>query len=127
MDSTATQIAKLISTTNPPAPLTTHALAELGNGSMQNGLRRIVSYFATESASNLKIGRIQGGLVGILGTTAVAGGIALIHHFKQKKQIEAEGKIILNTLQKASTEDTVMEEKKDSDIKTSIEDQSPSF
>ena len=60
MNSTATQIAKIISTPNPSAPITTHALAELGNGSMQNGLRRIISYFAAESASKLRLGRIQG-------------------------------------------------------------------
>lgn len=41
MNSTATQIAKIISTPNPSAPITTHALAELGNGSMQNGLRSV--------------------------------------------------------------------------------------
>lgn len=110
MNSTATQIAKIISTPNPSAPITTHALAELGNGSMQNGLRRIVSYFAAESASNLRLGRMQGGIVGVLGTTAVAGGIALAYHFSQKKQLETEGKVILNTLQKSANENTVIVE-----------------
>lgn len=110
MNSTTTQIAKIISTPNPSAPITTHALAELGNGSMQNGLRRIVSYFAAESASNLRLGRMQGGLVGVLGTTAVAGGIALAYHFAQKKQLETEGKVILDTLQKPSTGKAVIVE-----------------
>ena len=110
MNSTATQIANLISTPNPSASIITHALAELGNSSMQNGLRRIVSYFAAESASNLRLGRIQGGLVGVLGTAAV-GGIALIYHFTQKKQLETEGKVILNTLQKPAPEkSTIIEE-----------------
>lgn len=110
MNSTATQIAKIISTPNPSAPITTHALAELGNGSMQNGLRRIVSYFAAESASNLRLGRMQGGIVGVLGTTAIAGGIALAYHFSQKKQLETEGKVILDTLQKPSTGNTIIVE-----------------
>lgn len=122
MNSTATQIANLISTPNPSAPITTHALAKLGNGSMQNGLRRIVSYFAAESASNLRLGRIQGGLVGVLGTATVAGGIALIYHGTQKKQIETEGKVILNTLQKSASENTVIVEETPSDDVTEESD-----
>ena len=110
MNSTATQIAKIISAPSPSAPITTHALAELGNGSMQNGLRRIVSYFAAESASNLKRGRIQGGLVGALGTAAI--GLAFIYH---KKPLETEGKVILNTLQKSTNENTVIVEETPSD------------
>ena len=111
MNSTATQIANLISPPNPSAPITTHALAKLGNGSMQNGLRRIVSYFAAESASNLRLGRMNGGLVGVLGTTAVVGGIALVYHFTQKKQLETEGKVILNTLQKSAPKKSTIIEK----------------
>lgn len=122
MNSTATQIAKIISTPNPSAPITTHALAEFGNGSMQNGLRRIVSYFAAESASNLRLGRIQGGLVGIIGTATVAGGIAFIYHETQKKQLETEGKAILNTLQKPTTENTVIVEETPSDDVTKESD-----
>ena len=111
MNSTATQIAKIISTPNPSAPITTHALAELGNGSMQNGLRRIISYFAAESASKLRLGRIQGGLVGVIGTAVVTGGIAFIYHETQKMQLETEGKVILNTLQKSANENTIIVEK----------------
>lgn len=112
MNSTATQIAKIISTPSPSAPITTHALAELGNGSMQNGLRRIVSYFVAESASNLKRGRIQGGLVGVLGTAVIAGGSAFIYH---EKQLETEGKVILNTLEKSVNENAVIVEETPSD------------
>ena len=104
MNNTADQIAKLIYTPNPSAPITTHALAELGNGNMQNGLRRIASYYAAESSSNLRLGRIQGCLVGALSATATAGAIALIFHSIQKKRIESEGKVILNTLQKSANE-----------------------
>lgn len=115
MNSTATQIAKIISIPSPSAPITTHALAELGNGSMQNGLRRIVSYFVAESASNLKRGRIQGGLIGVLGTAVIVGGSAFIYHEKQKKQLETEGKVILNTLEKSVNENAVIVEETPSD------------
>lgn len=98
------------------------SVAELGNGSMQNGLRRIVSYFAAESASNLRLGRIQGGLVGVIGTAAVAGGIAFIYHEAQKKQLETEGKIILNTLQKSANKNTVIVEETPSDDVTEESD-----
>ena len=107
MNSTVTQIARIISTPKPSAPITTHALAELGNGSMQNGLRRIVSYLAAESGSNLRLGRVQGGIAGVLGATAVAGGIAFAYHVSHKKQLKKDGEVILNTLQKPSTENTV--------------------
>jgi len=119
MNTTANQIAKIISTPNPSAPITTHALAELGNGSMQNGLRRIVSYFAAESASNLRLGRIQGGLVGVIGIAAVAGGIAFIYHETQKKQLETEGKV---TLQKSANKNTVIVEETPSDDVTEESD-----
>ena len=122
MNSTATQIAKIISTPNPSAPITTHALAELGNGSMQNGLRRIISYFAAESASKLRLGRIQGGLVGVIGTAVVAGGIAFIYQETQKKLLETEGKSILNTLQKSANENTIIVEKTPSDNVTEESD-----
>ena len=89
---------------------------------MQNGLRRIVSYFAAESASNLRLGRIQGGLVGVIGTAAVAGGIAFIYHEAQKKQLETEGKIILNTLQKSANKNTVIVEETPSDDVTEESD-----
>ena len=115
MNSTAPQIAEIISTPNHSAPITTHALAELGNGSMQNGLRRIISYFAAESASKLRLGRIQGGLVGVIGTAVVAGGIAFIYQETQKKHLETEGKIILNTLQNSANENTIIVEKTPSD------------
>lgn len=115
---TVTQIARIISTNNPSAPITTHALAKLGNGSMQNGLRRIVSYLATESASNLRLGRIQGGLGGVIGTTAIAGGIALAYHVSHKKQLKKEGKVILDTLQEPSTGNTVTAEENSADDET---------
>ena len=104
MNSTATQIAKLINTPNPSAPVTTHALSELGNGNMQNGLKRIVRYYAAESASNLKLGRIQGATTGALATVIIGSTIAFIYHSVQKKKLNEEGKIILESFQKASDE-----------------------
>lgn len=100
MNNIANQIVELITAPNPAAPITTHALAELGNGSMQNGLRRIVGYLSAEAASNLTLGRIQGGLVGVIGTTLIGGTMAYIYYNKYEKKLETEGQDILNTLQK---------------------------
>lgn len=98
MNNIANQIAELITAPNPAAPITTHALAELGNGSMQNGLRRIVGYLSAEAASNLTLGRIQGGLVGVIGTTLIGGAMAYMYYNKYEKKLEAEGKEILYTI-----------------------------
>ena len=65
---------------------------------------------------------MQGGIVGVLGTTAIAGGIALAYHFSQKKQLETEGKVILNTLQKSANENTVIVEETPSDDVTEESD-----
>ncbi len=111
MTNTADKIAEIINTPTPSAPITTHALAELGNGSMQNGLKRIVSYFVAESASNLRLGRIQGGVAGIIGTAATVVTIAIIYQHSQKKQIEKEGKKIISILQQSPSKDTKIIEK----------------
>ena len=89
---------------------------------MQNGLRRIISYFAAESASNLRLGRIQGGLAGVIGTAVVVGGIAFIYHETQKKQLETKGKVILNTFQKSANENTIIVEETPSDNVTEESD-----
>ncbi len=100
MSTVTSEITKIISANNPAAPFMTHALAELGNGSMQAGLKRIVNYYARESALNLKVGRIQGGIIGVLATTAIGGGIAYWYCSHQKNELKKEGEEILNTLQK---------------------------
>ena len=94
---TATQIENIINTPRPAAS-TTHALSQLGNGNMQNGIKRIVNYFASEAQTNLHKGRLQGGLIGIAGTIVVGSGIYIIYHVAQKKH-NKEGSEILNTLE----------------------------
>ena len=105
---TATQIENLINAPRPAAS-TTHALSQLGNGNMQNGIKRIINYFAREAQINLHKGRLQGSLIGIAGTIVVSGGIYKIYHVAQKKH-DDEGAEILNTL-KVSAE--IAEEKTD--------------
>lgn len=92
----ATQIENLFNTPRPAA-FTTHALSQLGNGNMQNGIKRIVNYLASEAQSNLHKGRLQGSLIGIAGTIAVGSGIYIIYQVTQKKH-NKEGTEILNTL-----------------------------
>ncbi|MCR5798437.1 MAG: hypothetical protein K6G63_11055 [Eubacterium sp.] len=104
MNTTANQIAKLVTTTNPSAAFTTHALSELGNGNMQNGLRRIVTYFTKEAVSNKRLGRIQGGAVGFGAATLLFGGVAYLWYRSDRKHIEIEGREIMNTLQPAELE-----------------------
>ena len=115
MSNIANQITKLVNAQNQAAPATTHALAELGGGSMQKGLKRIVNYLTTESKANLKRGRVQGGLAGILITATIGGGAVMIHRHVQKKR-DQEGQEILDVLEK-HTEDT------DSEDETTGDDQ----
>ena len=72
MTNTATQIANLMVNNGKTAADMTHAVKVLGNGSKQQGFARIGSYFTKEAAiaaaKGLAKGRIQGGVVGVLGT-----------------------------------------------------------
>ena len=100
MTTTGMQIVDLITDNGKPAPDMTHALKLLGNGSMQAGLTRIGNHFKAEISAafskGLTKGRIQGSILGILGTIAVGKTIALTVN-KQKKSAahETEGKDIL--------------------------------
>lgn len=84
----------------------THAVKILGGGSMQRGFARIGDYFSAEVASaaakGLICGRIQGVLVGILGTAAV-GGLSwwLVRDRKAAAVHEVEGRTILRTIETA--------------------------
>lgn len=118
MNETARQISELINATSPSGANTTHALAELGNGNMQNGLKRIVNYFTKNSASNLKLGRMQGAAGGALVATAVAGIIAFLVHKKKKNQLDKEGQEILKAFQKSSPQKIVTSD----DLSTNTED-----
>lgn len=113
MTSTGRQITNLMMDTGKSAADMTHAVKVLGNGSMQQGFSRIGAFFseevATAAAKGLTTGRVQGGIVGMLGTAAVGGIIAFAVSKKRKKDAhEAEGQIILQTMQeKAPSPDNV--------------------
>ena len=106
MANTAMQIANLMMSNGKNAADMTHAVKILGGGSMQRGFARIGEFFSAEvacaAAKGLARGRIQGGIVGILGTAAV-GGLAwwLTRGRKAEDAHEAEGRTILHTMETA--------------------------
>jgi len=113
MTNIAREIATLIMSNGKSAADMTHAIKVLGNGSMQEGLTRVASYFTKESAmiaaKSLSKGRFQGVVIGAVGATAVCGGIALAVNYKkrQQKDHDAEGRKILSTMTDGQSETTV--------------------
>ena len=110
MTNTATQIANLMMNNGKTAADMTHAVKVLGNGSMQQGFARIGSYFTKEAAiaaaKGLAKGRIQGGVVGVIGTVAAGGIIAyFVNKNKQKADHEEEGRKILQGMEEKASED----------------------
>ena len=110
MTNTATQIANLMMNNGKTAADMTHAVKVLGNGSMQQGFARIGSYFTKETAmaaaKGLAKGRIQGGVVGVLGTAAAGGIIAyFVSKNKQKADHEEEGRKILQVMGEKASDD----------------------
>lgn len=107
MTTTGMQIVYLITNNGKPAPDMTHALKLLGNGSMQAGLTRIGNHFKAEISAafskGLTKGRIQGSILGILGTIAVGKTITFTVNMKKKCVAhETEGKDILRTMETTS-------------------------
>lgn len=108
MTNTGKEIANLMITNGKSASEMTHALSELGGGSMQKGFTRIGKYFTEESAkaatNGLSRGRIQGGIVGVLVTAIVGGTIyAVAKKKKNDAAHEAEGQTILNAMKSEVT------------------------
>lgn len=120
MANTGMQIANLMMSNGKSAADMTHAVKVLGGGSMQRGFARIGEFFSAEvagaTAKGLLRGRIQGGIVGVLGTAAVGG---LIWWFTRAKEAEiaheAEGQVILHTMETAKAPATAAEEQADPD------------
>lgn len=106
MNTTANQISSLISISNPSASYITHALSELGNGNMQNGLKRMVNIFAKESASCLRIGRIQGGVIGFVGAVALIGSVYIYHKWYEPEanRVKSEQNELLDAFQDEGTD-----------------------
>lgn len=97
------QITDLLMDTGKSAPDMTHALKDLGNGSMQKGFARIAEFFkeeiATATAKELTKGRIQGSIIGILGTVTFGSFVALaINNQKKKAAHKVEGEEILKSM-----------------------------
>jgi len=65
------QIAYIITASGQTGPQMTHALKVLGNGNMQQGLIRIAKYFFAEGKSYIKVGRLQGAVLGTVGGTTL--------------------------------------------------------
>lgn len=104
MTNTAMQIANLMMNNGKNAADMTHAVKILGGGSMQQGFARIGEYFSSEvadaAAKGLMRGRIQGGIVGILGTATVGGLVWWwTRDRKAKANHETEGRTILHTME----------------------------
>ncbi len=104
MTNTGKEIANLMMNNGKSASEMTHALSELGGGSMQKGFARIGKYFTDEAAKaaaeGLSRGRIQGGIVSVLVTAAVGGTIYAVTKKKEKDAAhEAEGRTILNAME----------------------------
>ena len=114
MTNTATQIANLMIYNGKSAADMTHAVAALGGGSMQRGFARIGAYFAQEvamaSATSLKNGRIQGVVIGGVGSAVVFGAVFIANRRNEKKNQhdghEKEGKEILQTMQDTEAPDS---------------------
>ncbi len=102
MNTTADKIAAIITKPTPAAPVTTHALAELGNGNMQKGLIRITEYFHEESLANLHRGRVQGAMLGGFVATIGIGIFGYVYHRRERKKLEKEEKAILATLRNST-------------------------
>ena len=118
MTNTAMQIANLMMNNGKNAADMTHAVKILGEGSMQRGFARIGEYFSAEvadaTAKGLMSGRIQGGIVGILGTATI-GGLAwwLTRDRKAKAAHETEGRTILRTMETSRVRFADTEEQED--------------
>lgn len=99
MTNTAKEIANLMMNNGKSASEMTHALSDLGGGSMQNGFAHIWEFFTEEAANELSRGRIQGGIVGALVAAAVGSTIYAVSKKKEKKAAhEAQGQTILNAM-----------------------------
>ncbi len=113
MTDTGKQISNLMMDTGKSAADMTHAMKNLGNGSMQRGLARIGRYFVHEAAmaasNGRKKGRIEGGIIGALGMLFIGGIAVIVKQQKKKKeqQHEMEGQVILKTMQTEMTDESV--------------------
>ena len=98
---TAKKIWQLITTPGKASPVMTHALKKLGNGSMEDGLRRVVvDAFKVGGIGGIAIGTVSG----VVGSDIVR---KLTRKVKEDiKGAQAEGELILDALQQSIPKDT---------------------
>ena len=110
MNNIANQIRTLINSKGQSAPKITSGLANIGNGNMQDGIKRIAEFqLKTGLDTGTKAGIRTGTVRGAIGTTiiiVVLGGIGYIVYdktrkSKKEKALRAEGKAILKGLEES--------------------------
>ncbi len=107
MDGLASQIYTLIQLEGKSADKITHALATIGGGKMDVGIKRLADfYMKAGDRKGEKRGRKEGIAEGIGGTLSIFAIYHLIKFFKrkikEKKEYKAEGEAILTSLERAS-------------------------
>lgn len=106
MDDLTAQICNLLQSERQSADKITHALARIGDGKMDVGIKRLADFF-------MKTGNIKGEKRGLAkGIGGTLGGITILsvlyylikyikNRINEKKEYEAEGKVILKELEEA--------------------------
>ena len=107
MNNIAEEIYDLVNTTGKSAPDMTKALKNIGDGDMQQGIKKLSDFFSATAKEiglerGLKLGEQRGWIKGSLTTLAIvslaAGGVYIKEKyaaFKRKKALEQEGQVIL--------------------------------
>lgn len=101
MSNEGKQIAELLKSSGKSAPEMTHALKFIGDGSMENGLKRIGIYFEQE----VKKGRLEGAVGGAAIMAVVIGlGVLVKRKIEEDKKHKEEGEAILKGLEQGLSE-----------------------
>ena len=107
MNNIAEEIYDLVNTTGKSAPDMTKALKNIGDGDMQQGIKKLSDFFSATAKEiglerGLKLGEQRGWIKGSLTTLGIlslaAGGVYIKEKyaaFKRKKALEQEGQVIL--------------------------------
>lgn len=123
MDDVAQKIYELLMAEGMSADKITHALACIGDGKMDVGIKRVADFFMEEGIDQgEKRGLKKGSVGGVIGGVAIASiSYALIRFFKkridEKKELSMRGKTILKALEETD-DDT---EKADDTKKSKVE------
>lgn len=111
MDDLASKIYDLIQSEGKSADKITHALASIGGGKMDVGIKRLADFFMeTGDRKGEKRGLVKG-ISGTLGGITFASVLYYLIKFikkksNEKKEYEAEGKAILRELEETSDDST---------------------